>query len=177
MVSQLLFSNYVWQEMDLEMDIISISIQLLHQNFINYLFIKLKRVASLQAMASICICHFISHLLGISVKFLILFLQFSDITQPYTRLFLIYKVIMLLGHHIKWQLGRPVICLFWSWSSFSSFYISETLRSKFVINFDFGFVFQKYLSFYFCSTSLHKVFFLQALNCTHMALHQLISYI
>ena len=136
MVSQLLFSNYVWQEMDLEMDIISISIQLLHQNFINYLFIELKkRVVSLQVIASICICHFISHLLGISVKFLILFLQFSDITQPYTRLFLIYKVIMLLSHHIKWQLGRPVIRLLWSRASFSSFYISETLRSKF--DFDF----------------------------------------
>merc|ERR1712102_34049 len=124
------------------MDIISISIQLLHQNFINYLFIKLKRVASLQATTSICICHFISHLLGISVKFLILFLQLSDITQPYTWLLLIYKVIMLLGHHIKWQLGRPVICLLWSRASFSSFYIPETLRKKFEINFDFGLVFR-----------------------------------
>ena len=42
MVSQLLFSNYVWQEVDLEMDIISIYIPTITSNFINNPFIELK---------------------------------------------------------------------------------------------------------------------------------------
>ena len=42
MVSQLLFSNYVWQEVDLEMDIISISIPTITSNFINNPFTELK---------------------------------------------------------------------------------------------------------------------------------------